>query len=204
LGIHPGVLLLTILIAIDSWFVPYQDGPYQIAYYTTDGKAFTHGQARKLMVAKFFASFLAVALSVPYWSALGFIDLQVPHPQALDITHQEVRKETGARTKIALEKRSIQAIDAITPKLSSGKQSLQTGSLRTTLSHSDSSVTDRGAFIASIQRLLSQLVYRPGPADGILGTRTRSAIRAFQQEAGLPVDGEPSQTLLSVLRERSK
>lgn len=73
MGIHPGVLLITILIAIESWFLPYQSENYQIAYYATDEKAFSHGQARKLMVAKFSASFLAIAISVPYWRMMGLI-----------------------------------------------------------------------------------------------------------------------------------
>lgn len=73
MGIHPGVLLLTILIALESWFLPYQSQYYQMAYYSTEEKAFSHAQARRLMVAKFFASFLAIAISVPYWKMLGFI-----------------------------------------------------------------------------------------------------------------------------------
>jgi len=73
MGIHPGVLLLVILMAIESWFLPYQTDSYQIVYYSTEEKAFSHAQARKLMVAKFFASLLALTLSVPYWKILGFI-----------------------------------------------------------------------------------------------------------------------------------
>jgi anion transporter len=73
MGIHPGVLLLSILMAIESWFLPYQTDSYQIAYYSTDETAFSHIQARKLMMVKFVVSLLAVALSVPYWRMLGFI-----------------------------------------------------------------------------------------------------------------------------------
>ena len=73
LGIHPGILLLTILMGIEAWFLPYQTDSYQIAYYSTDEKGFSHAQARKLMVAKFIASLLALAISVPYWKMLGFI-----------------------------------------------------------------------------------------------------------------------------------
>lgn len=73
IGIHPGVLLLTVLMATESWFLPYQTDSYQIVYYSTDEQAFSHAQARKLMVAKFFASLLALILSVPYWRMLGLI-----------------------------------------------------------------------------------------------------------------------------------
>jgi len=72
-GIHPGILLLTILIAIEAWFLPYQTDSYQIAYYSTDEKAFSHAQGRKLMVIKFFISFLSIAVSLPYWRMLGFV-----------------------------------------------------------------------------------------------------------------------------------
>jgi len=73
LGIHPGVFLLAVCMAVDSWFLPYQSDSYQITYYGTDEKAFSHAQARKLMIVKFFASFLAIAISIPYWKALGFV-----------------------------------------------------------------------------------------------------------------------------------
>ena len=73
LGIHPGVLLLTILFASEGWFLPHQDNSYQLVYYSVDGKAFSHAQARKLMVAKFLSCFAAVAVSVPYWKLAGLI-----------------------------------------------------------------------------------------------------------------------------------
>jgi hypothetical protein len=73
LGIHPGVLLLTVLMAIDSWFFPYQSDVYQITYFSTDERAFSHAQARKLMYAKLVVSLLAITISVFYWRMLGFI-----------------------------------------------------------------------------------------------------------------------------------
>ena len=72
-GIHPGVLLLTVLMSLEAWFLPYQNSSYQITYYSTDEKAFSHAQARKLMIVKFITSLLAIAISVPYWRVLGFI-----------------------------------------------------------------------------------------------------------------------------------
>jgi di/tricarboxylate transporter len=73
MGIHPGVLLLATLMGTESWFLPYQTDSYQIVYYSTEEKAFSHAQARKLMVAKFFATILAITISVPYWRMLGLI-----------------------------------------------------------------------------------------------------------------------------------
>ena len=73
IGIHPGVVLLTILAAGECFLLAYQDGPYQIAYSSTNGQAFTHRQARKILAVKFVATVLAVAISVPYWRFLGLI-----------------------------------------------------------------------------------------------------------------------------------
>jgi anion transporter len=73
MGIHPGVLLLTIVMSSECFFLAYQDGPYQIAYSSTQGLAFSNGQARKILAVRFIATLAAVTLSVPYWKALGFI-----------------------------------------------------------------------------------------------------------------------------------
>ncbi len=57
-----------------------------------------------------------------------------------------------------------------------------------------------GQRIASIQRDLASLSYRPGPADGIMGRKTRGAIRAFQTKTGLPITGELSKKLEVAIR----
>ncbi|MEQ9520626.1 MAG: peptidoglycan-binding protein [Parvibaculum sp.] len=53
--------------------------------------------------------------------------------------------------------------------------------------------------IASAQRLLRELGYQPGPADGMMGPRTRDAIRDFQTNAGLAVTGTANDTLIQTL-----
>jgi hypothetical protein len=55
--------------------------------------------------------------------------------------------------------------------------------------------------IAEIQELLKSLGYDAGVADGLPGPRTRTAIEAFQNEAGLSVTGLPSRYLAAKLRE---
>lgn len=40
-----------------------------------------------------------------------------------------------------------------------------------------------------VQAALASLGYDPGPVDGVAGTRTRAAVRAFQADAGLVADG---------------
>jgi peptidoglycan hydrolase-like protein with peptidoglycan-binding domain len=54
--------------------------------------------------------------------------------------------------------------------------------------------------VAAAQRLLRELGHIPGAADGLLGPRTRAAIRSYQSDHGLTVDGEVSGTLLESLR----
>ena len=54
--------------------------------------------------------------------------------------------------------------------------------------------------VSRIQKELAALGYDPGPPDGVLGTRTRTAIRKYQSQKGLDADGEPSKQLLSHIR----
>ncbi len=49
--------------------------------------------------------------------------------------------------------------------------------------------------VANIQSRLSYLGYNPGPVDGIYGKQTARAIRAFQKDHGLTVDGQVSTAL---------
>jgi hypothetical protein len=55
--------------------------------------------------------------------------------------------------------------------------------------------------IRDIQKNLAALGYNPGPADGQMGARTRTAISRYQQQAGLAVDGKPSRELLEHLQQ---
>ncbi|GIL02428.1 MAG: hemagglutinin [Alphaproteobacteria bacterium] len=49
------------------------------------------------------------------------------------------------------------------------------------------------------QQLLAERGFDPGPADGVMGRRTRDAIMDFQRNAGLPVDGEITADLIRAL-----
>jgi divalent anion:Na+ symporter, DASS family len=72
-GIHSGVLIVTAIMAGECFLFAYQDGPYQIAYGSAGGKAFSHTQARRVLAARYIATLLAITVSVPYWKYLGFI-----------------------------------------------------------------------------------------------------------------------------------
>ncbi len=53
---------------------------------------------------------------------------------------------------------------------------------------------------AEVQKLLGLLGYKPGPADGLPGERTRNAVRAFQSDLKMAPTGEISDELIVLLR----
>ena len=61
--------------------------------------------------------------------------------------------------------------------------------------------------IYQVQKKLEQLGYDPGRPDGILGKKTKTAVRHFQRDNGLPVTGkldEQTKAKLSVLKPGSQ
>lgn len=61
--------------------------------------------------------------------------------------------------------------------------------------------TAQTILVQQVQIALIRLGYDPGPADGLIGDRTTRSVRAFQQQAGLPVDGRVTPTLYGILRD---
>lgn len=59
----------------------------------------------------------------------------------------------------------------------------------------------RTAMIAGIQGGLMRLGYSPGPATGMMNRGTAAAIRAFQRDQLLPVSGQPSLSLLTIIED---
>ena len=55
--------------------------------------------------------------------------------------------------------------------------------------------------LVEMERLLARLDLGPSSADGIVDNQTESAIRLYQEIAGLPIDGAPSRSLLADIRE---
>ncbi|MED4584258.1 SLC13 family permease [Brevibacillus choshinensis] len=72
-GIHPWIFIFVILLATDPFFFTYQSPTYLTAYYSSDGKAFTHRQGQKIALAYALAIVLAITISVPYWKWIGLI-----------------------------------------------------------------------------------------------------------------------------------
>ncbi|HEX9647678.1 MAG TPA: peptidoglycan-binding domain-containing protein [Alphaproteobacteria bacterium] len=54
--------------------------------------------------------------------------------------------------------------------------------------------------VRDIQSGLARMGYDPGPIDGVMGPRTRDAIRQYQGQHGLLVDGQASQALATHIR----
>ncbi|MGF1457086.1 MAG: lytic murein transglycosylase [Alphaproteobacteria bacterium] len=55
-----------------------------------------------------------------------------------------------------------------------------------------------------LQRLLNRAGYGVGDVDGVIGARTRAAVRAFQSAKGLPADGFATADLLAALRQAAR
>jgi membrane-bound lytic murein transglycosylase B len=56
------------------------------------------------------------------------------------------------------------------------------------------------AGIRELQRLLNRLGYGAGRADGVIGERTRGAIRAFERARGMEVRGRATDVVLEAAR----
>lgn len=55
------------------------------------------------------------------------------------------------------------------------------------------------ALVYEAQELLSEMGYNPGNSDGVAGRQTTQAVRAFQQDLGMPVNGRISEDLIDTL-----
>ena len=55
--------------------------------------------------------------------------------------------------------------------------------------------------VVDMQTRLAKLGFYADEADGLLGPKTRSALRLFQKQAGLPADGHPTPEVAAKLRQ---
>lgn len=63
----------------------------------------------------------------------------------------------------------------------------------------DGQVSTSSYDVTRIQNALQSKGYDPGPSDGVMGPRTRNAIRRYQADHGARVTGEPSRRLQDML-----
>lgn len=73
LGVHPFIVLITILAASGMWFIPTQSTAYMVAYAATEGRLYSHAQARRVCFAYALVVLMGLALIVPYWRWLGLL-----------------------------------------------------------------------------------------------------------------------------------
>lgn len=59
----------------------------------------------------------------------------------------------------------------------------------------DNNTSANKSGVTRVQAGLAQLGYNPGPVDGHMGSQTRQAIREYQSDHGLLVDGRASEEL---------
>ncbi len=57
------------------------------------------------------------------------------------------------------------------------------------------------ALVRDIQFALTKLGYDPGPVDGVMGPKTRAAIRQYQTDQGLLADGNATPELVQHIRQ---
>ncbi|MBP1991483.1 SLC13 family permease [Paenibacillus eucommiae] len=72
-GIHPWILVFIILLSTDPFIFSYQSPTYLTAYYSSEGKAFSHRQGQKVAFLYVLAVLLVGVACVPYWKWLGLI-----------------------------------------------------------------------------------------------------------------------------------
>jgi TPR repeat protein len=125
-------------------------------------------------------------------AAAGLAEAQLAKARLAKSLAQPELSETEDRAA----KLAAQVPQHLTASARQGRDGLLVGSSTATAA---SGAASRG-MIGEIQRLLGSSGYDSGPADGFLGEQTTQAIRRYQQDVGLPVDGVPGLALLNRLR----
>lgn len=100
--------------------------------------------------------------------------------------------------RLTAAEQSQQAVANDVPVPDSTPEPSATGGTGATPQPTNDPELDRDG-VREVQRLLNQRGYDAGTVDGLFGPTTANAIRAFQQSQGLPVNGEPTQSLLRAL-----
>lgn len=72
-GIHPWVLVFIILLSTDPFFFAYQSPTYLTAYYSAEGKPFSHRQGQMVAIGYGLAVVAVAVVCTPYWQWIGLI-----------------------------------------------------------------------------------------------------------------------------------
>jgi anion transporter len=73
MGIEPWVVIATALSVSSMWFLPTQTTAYLLAYSTSEGRLFSHSQARHVAFIFAVVMLVGLVLIVPYWRWLGLL-----------------------------------------------------------------------------------------------------------------------------------
>ena len=127
---------------------------------------------------RFFFSSLAV-LSIA-WVATGCATTR-PKPAAPDANAQIAAMQTQLQAK-------DQEIQDLRYQLDSRQQALP-NNFASGSSDKKNILRAAGVTPVELQKALLRAGYDPGPIDGRLGKKSRSAVKAFQKKSGLTADG---------------
>jgi DASS family divalent anion:Na+ symporter len=72
-GVDPWVVIVTLLATSSMWFLPAQTTSYLVAYSASEGRLYSHTQARRMSVAYAAVTLAGLALSIPYWRLIGLL-----------------------------------------------------------------------------------------------------------------------------------
>ena len=72
-GVHPWIVIITVLATFTLWIFPNQSVSYSVAYEASEGRLFSHEQARKVCVGFILVTLLGLVLALPYWRLLGLV-----------------------------------------------------------------------------------------------------------------------------------
>lgn len=95
-------------------------------------------------------------------------------------------------------------VDLGKPAWRSGQSSAPSQQASVTPGSSYSGSTYDVTTVRNIQAGLQRLGYDPGPADGHYSNKTESAIRQYQRDNGLSIDGQPTSALWDQIRSRTQ
>jgi di/tricarboxylate transporter len=73
IGVNPWVVIVALLAMNNPWFTDRQTPAYAVAYSATDGRLYSHDQARKVAFGYVAVTLTALVLCVPYWRLIGLL-----------------------------------------------------------------------------------------------------------------------------------
>lgn len=72
-GVDPWLTVIALLATSVLWFLPSQTPSYLVAQAGSEGRLFSHAQARRFAFAYTALTLLGLVLSIPYWRLLGLL-----------------------------------------------------------------------------------------------------------------------------------